>query len=93
MAEAVHDAERLKELQALPLDRKIQITQTRIIEWYQHYNGQVCVSFSGGKDSTVLLHIARQIYPDIPAVFSNTGLEYASIQRFVKTWNNVDMGG
>lgn len=81
----------MKELQALPLERKIQITQTRIIEWYQHYKGQVCVSFSGGKDSTVLLHIARQIYPDIPAVFSNTGLEYSSIQRFVKTWDNVDI--
>ena len=91
MADAVHDAERLKELQALPLERKILITQTRIIEWYQHYKGQVCVSFSGGKDSTVLLHIARQIYPDIPAVFSNTGLEFSSIQRFVKTWDNVDI--
>ena len=51
----------------------------------------MCVSFSGGKDSTVLLHIARQLYPDIPAVFSNTGLEYSSIQRFVKTWDNVDI--
>ena len=81
----------MKELQALPLERKIQITQARIIEWYQHYKGQVCVSFSGGKDSTVLLHIARQIYPNIPAVFSNTGLEYSSIQRFVKTWDNVDI--
>lgn len=91
MADAVHDAERLKELQALPLERKIQITQTRIIEWYQHYNGQVCVSFSGGKDSTVLLHIARQIYPNIPAVFSNTGLEYPEIQRFVKSFDNVDI--
>lgn len=91
MTEAVHDAQRLLELQALPLSRKIQITQTRIIEWYQHYNGQVCVSFSGGKDSTVLLHIARQIYPDIPAVFSNTGLEYPEIQRFVKLWDNVDI--
>ena len=89
--DAVHDAERLKELQALPLSRKIQITQTRIIEWYQHYDGNVCVSFSGGKDSTVLLHIARQIYPNIPAVFSNTGLEYAEIQRFVKSWDNVDI--
>lgn len=49
------------------------------------------MSFSGGKDSTVLLYIARQLYPDIPAVFSNTGLEYAEIQRFVKTWNNVDI--
>lgn len=87
----VHDAERLKELQSLPLSRKVQITQTRIIEWYQHYDGKVCISFSGGKDSTVLMHIARQIYPDIPAVFSNTGLEYASIQKFVKTWDGVDI--
>ena len=91
MVEAVHDAERLKDLQALPLERKIQITQTRIIEWYQHYNGNVCVSFSGGKDSTVLLHIARQLYPDIPAVFSDTGLEYSAIREFVKTWDNVDI--
>lgn len=91
MADAVHTAERLAELQALPLARKIQITQTRIIEWYQHYNGKVCVSFSGGKDSTVLLHIARQIYPDIPAVFSNTGLEYPEIQRFVKAKENIDI--
>lgn len=91
MADAVHTAERLKELQSLPLDRKIQITQTRIIEWYQHYDGNVCVSFSGGKDSTVLLHIARQLYPDIPAVFSNTGLEYPEIQRFVKSFDHVDI--
>lgn len=78
----VHDKERLKELQALPLWRKIQITQARIIEWYNHFNGQVYISFSGGKDSTVLLHIARKIYPDIPVVFSNTGLEYPEIQSF-----------
>lgn len=91
MESVVHDAERLKELQTLPLERKIQITQTRIIEWYQHYDGNVCVSFSGGKDSTVLLHIARKIYPDIPAVFSNTGLEYPEIQKFVKSFDNVDI--
>ena len=92
MAETeVHDAKRLKELQALPMNRKIQITQTRIIAWYKHYSGNVCVSFSGGKDSTVLMHIARMMYPDIPAVFSNTGLEYGAVQRFVRTWDNVDI--
>lgn len=80
----IHDKERLKELQALPLWRKIQITQARIIEWYNYFNGQVYISFSGGKDSTVLLHIARKIFPDIPAVFSNTGLEYPEIQGFAK---------
>lgn len=87
----VHDAERLKELQALPLNRKIQITQTRIIEWYQHYQGNVCIAFSGGKDSTVLLHIARQIYPDIKAVFSNTGLEYPEIREFVNGFDGIDI--
>ena len=91
MENAVHDAARLKELQALPLERKIQITQTRIIEWYQHYGGAVFVSFSGGKDSTVLLHIARSLYPDIPAVFSNTGLEYPEIQKQVFKTENVDI--
>ena len=49
----------------------------------------VYVSFSGGKDSTVLLHIVRQMYPDIEAVFVNTGLEYPEIQSFVKSFGNV----
>lgn len=89
--EAVHNAERLKELQALPLERKIQISQARIIEWYQRWNGNVVVSFSGGKDSTVLLHLVRTIYPDVPAVFSNTGLEYGEIQRFVRSFPNVQI--
>ena len=85
----VHDKQRLKELQSLPLERKIMITQARIIEWYNHYKGQVYVSFSGGKDSTVLLDIARKCFPDIEAVFVNTGLEYPEIQQFVKSFDNV----
>ena len=84
MDNTVHDAQRLKELQALPLERKIQITQNRIQEWYMHYNGGVYVSFSGGKDSTVLAHLTKQLFPDVPLVFSNTGLEYSSIQKFAR---------
>jgi len=84
MDNTVHDAQRLKELQALPLERKIQITQNRIQEWYMHWNGNVYISFSGGKDSTVLATLARQLYPEIPVVFCNTGLEFSSIQKFAK---------
>jgi 3'-phosphoadenosine 5'-phosphosulfate sulfotransferase (PAPS reductase)/FAD synthetase len=89
VSENVHDKQRLKELQALPLERKIMITQARLIEWYTRWEGQVYVSFSGGKDSTVLLHIARQCFPDIEAVFINTGLEYPEIQKFAKSFDNV----
>lgn len=81
--------EDLKTMQAWPLGRKIQVTQTRIMEWYLKFNGQVYVSFSGGKDSTVLLDMARRMFPDIPAVFIDTGLEYPEIRDFVKTIDNV----
>lgn len=91
IADAVHDAKRLEGLRALPLERKIQISQTRIIEWYNHYHGNVVVSFSGGKDSTVLLHLVRSIFPDVKAVFSNTGLEYPEIQKHVMSIDNVDI--
>lgn len=83
--------ERLKELQALPLERKVGFTAARIAEWYTHYEGNVHVSFSGGKDSTVLLHIARTLYPDIKAVYADTGLEYPEIKAFVKNFDNVDI--
>lgn len=80
----------LKMFQNYPLDMKIRKTQLRIREWVGYYGSNgVYVSFSGGKDSTVLLHIVRQMYPNIEAVFVNTGLEYPEIQSFVKTFDNV----
>lgn len=76
-------------MQGWSLERKIQVTQTRIMEWYVKNNGNVYVSFSGGKDSTVLLDLTRRIFPDIPAVFIDTGLEYPELREFVKTIPNV----
>ena len=76
----------LKQMQSIPLEAKIIMTQQRIRQWYDHWDGEVYVSFSGGKDSTVLKHIVDNtpgVY-DVPAVFVNTGLEYPEIQRFVK---------
>lgn len=89
MGENKYTKEDLKTMQGWSLERKIQVTQTRIIEWYQHFNGQVYISFSGGKDSTVLLDLARRIYPEIEAVFVDTGLEYPEIKEFVRSINNV----
>lgn len=80
----------LRYKQALPLEVKVKMTKNRIREWVKEFGTEgVYVSFSGGKDSTVLLHIVREMYPDIPAVFVDTGLEYPEIREFVRTFENV----
>ena len=84
-----HTANSLKQLQSLPLEAKIAMTKRRIREWYEYWDGMVYVSFSGGKDSTVLKHIVDSMYDDVPAVFVNTGLEYPEIQRFAMSQYNV----
>ncbi|MHC1750716.1 MAG: phosphoadenosine phosphosulfate reductase family protein [Cellulosilyticaceae bacterium] len=74
----------------LPWELKLHLTTRRIQEWYDNHDGMVYVSFSGGLDSTVLLHFVRSVLgDDIPAVFSNTGLEYPELVEFVKTFDNV----
>lgn len=84
-----HLASDLKQMQSLPLEIKIIMTQRRIQEWFDYWDGHVYVSFSGGKDSTVLKHIVDQMYPDVPALFVNTGLEYPEIQKFAMSQKNV----
>ena len=81
---------KLLQMQALPLEEKIRATQRRIEEWLAAFPNAK-VSFSGGKDSTVLLHIARTVKKDIGGVFSNTGLEYPEIVEFVKTLDNIEI--
>lgn len=84
------NADELKLLQSYPLDLKVMKTKLRIKEWVDYYGEEgIYISFSGGKDSTVLLDIVRNIYPNIPAVFINTGLEYPEVYKFVKTIDNV----
>ena len=93
MAENKHTMSDLYQWQSLPLNIKIRMTERRIRDWVSEFGiDGVYVSFSGGKDSTVLLDIARKMYGDeIKAVFFDTGLEYPEIRSFVKSTNNVEI--
>ena len=65
-----HTISDLYQMQSLPLSAKIRMTEYRIREWVEHYGDDgVYISFSGGKDSTVLMDIARKMYPGIGAVY------------------------
>ncbi|MBF0399944.1 MAG: phosphoadenosine phosphosulfate reductase family protein [Magnetococcales bacterium] len=81
----------LQERYAWGIDRKIEESCNRIVDWYSRHNGHVCISFSGGLDSTVLLDLVRNKcgYEDVPAVFSNTGLEFPENVQFVRSFANV----
>lgn len=86
-----HQPHDLKQMQSLPLEAKIIMSQQRIRQWYDHWDGMVYVSFSGGKDSTVLKHLVETtpgVY-DVPSLFVNTGLEYPEIQKFAMSQPNV----
>lgn len=80
----------LRRLQKQPYAWKVEHAKDVVREFVEHegVNG-VYVSFSGGKDSLVLLHLVRSIYPDVPAVFANTGIEFPEQVKFVRTFPNV----
>lgn len=78
----------LKMLQNLPYEIKVEKTKIRIREWYEGNQGNVGVSFSGGLDSTVLLHLARTVYPDIPAI-SVINIECDENRELIKNTENV----
>lgn len=87
-----HTLSDLYQMQAMPLSVKIRMTKYRIKQWIERYGEDgVYISFSGGKDSTVLLDIVRQDYPNIPAVFVDVPTQYPELKEFVKTFENVEI--
>lgn len=90
ISENAYTNEDLKVMQNWDLNRKIQVAQTRIMEWYMKHDNKCYVSFSGGKDSTVLADMAAKVCKmlDCKLVlwFSDTGLEYPEVREHVKSF-------
>lgn len=85
--------EAAKKLMALDLTDKEITTYEKLDEWYTAWGGSCYVSFSGGKDSTVLAYLAARYLSsfktppwELNLVFVNTGLEYPEIQKFVNEY-------
>ena len=94
MAENKHTMAELLQMQSLPLDAKVMMTMARIKGWVQEYGEDgVYISFSGGKDSTVLMDIIRNQMglSNIPAAFVNVPTQYPELKEFAKTWRDVDI--
>ena len=87
-----HTLAELKQRQALPLEVKVLMSKQRIREWIDEFGEDgVYVSFSGGKDSTVLLHLVREDFPNVKAMFVDTGLEYPEVRAFAMAQEDVDV--
>jgi 3'-phosphoadenosine 5'-phosphosulfate sulfotransferase (PAPS reductase)/FAD synthetase len=79
-------------MQAAPLSVKIKMTARRIRDWVDEYGQDgVYVSFSGGKDSTVLVDIVRNVcgYKKIPLVFVDVPTQYPELKEFALTFDNL----
>lgn len=77
--------EMLKSLQDMNLASKIIQTRYLIRQTVNEFGlDKVYISYSGGKDSTVLSHIAKSMYPDILHIFSNTTNEYPETIQHIK---------
>ena len=74
----------LHQRQAWPMHQKVDHTLGVIDQFISRMNGKVYLAFSGGKDSTVLMHLCEMLKPDILCSFVSTGCESASIVRFVR---------
>lgn len=91
---AKHTEDELRQLQALPLDIKISMTCSRIRAWIREYGQDgVYISFSGGKDSTVLLDLVRNKcgYKNVRAMFIDVPTQYPELRAFAQTFENVDI--
>lgn len=81
------------DIRQLAAHRTLRHNTTRLVEriaaHVDEFDGYL--AFSGGKDSLVALHLARQADPNVPVCFFDSGLEYPETYTYIanltETWN------
>lgn len=80
----MYDSATLKEKQSWSYERKVNVTISRILEFCMLNDNNVCVAFSGGADSTVLLDMVCKVWAvllenpcPLTVIYSNTSNEFA----------------
>ena len=71
------------------LEIAVEQALDRIKKAYAQTGGKMYLSFSGGKDSTVLAHLIMmaELPENIPFIFANTGIELDATLNFVKNFD------
>jgi len=76
--------------QQLPLEEKVSISNKFIDSVLSKCN-KPAVAWSGGKDSTIALHLVLKKMPDIDVIWVNTGVEFPEcisfINEYKKKWS------
>jgi 3'-phosphoadenosine 5'-phosphosulfate sulfotransferase (PAPS reductase)/FAD synthetase len=73
----------------LTLEMAVDDAIKRIKKGYEMTDGKIYLSFSGGKDSTVVAHLIKmsKLPINIPFVFANTRIELDATVEFVKNFD------
>ena len=80
----------LKYRQGWTLEQKIDHAVGAVSSFMERIDDKGYISFSGGKDSCVMLDIIRRfVKRNVPAVFCNTGNEFPETIKFVREMENV----
>lgn len=76
------------------LSEKISHSKRILEEAYKNYGGEMAIFWTGGKDSTVLLHMVRKTFgvdKKFPILFLDTQLEFEEVYDFIdkleKEWS------
>ena len=77
----------------IPLQENVLDASAERIDWTLNNFSRVCVSFSGGKDSTVMLHLvaqqARQLKRKIDVIFLDWEAQFSSTIQHVDTMRTL----